>query len=338
MDLLDTIQVGTGRIELLHGDLSALPAEHAVDLLMLSAFPNGYHPTGTSLIGALHRRGLVLRGLANDKEIDLRKNFSCWISKPIREEFRDLNFGRILCFEPLVRGAAPSVVAEVFQALAPFVCGPTSIRSVAMPILAAGDQGNPVSKMLPPLLDAAVHWLAHGLPLKVIKVVIRTGTDAGEARALFDAAKRNSRIVLQEAQKQTAPAFDVFISYARPDVACAESLKEGLAQVGLSAFLDRAELKAGSVWQQEIFDAMEACRATAVLYSPDYLASPVCREEFTIGWTRQRDGEALMFPLLVRETGLPPHMRMLSYVDCRPSDVQLTRAAATTLHDQLRNA
>lgn len=335
MECIDTITLKTGRIELFSGDLSAIPTEHAVDVLVLSAYPNGYNPTSTSLIGALRRRGFSVRRASDDKEIDLRGNYSCWISKPLKSEFNALNFKRMLCFEPAVRGKAPTLVADVFQALSPFVCGPANVRSVAMPVLAAGDQGIPVSVMLPPMLDAAIQWMSHGLPLDTLKIVIKAGKDITEARSLFESAKRRARILVHQAEVNLAPRHDVFISYSRPDQACAESLKAGLENVGLTAFLDKAELQTGVVWQQKIFEAMDICRATAVLYSPDYLASKVCREEFTIGWTRQREGDAILFPLLVRETQLPPHMQILNYIDCRPSDATRVAAAAGALRDRL---
>jgi hypothetical protein len=45
------------RISLYRGDLSPIPSHQAVDLLVVSAFPNNYAPVPDTLIGALHQRG-----------------------------------------------------------------------------------------------------------------------------------------------------------------------------------------------------------------------------------------------------------------------------------------
>jgi hypothetical protein len=61
MRLIDTILIHGKegkRIELHQGDLTELSPDEAVDLLVISAFPNDYTPTNTSLVGALNRKGL----------------------------------------------------------------------------------------------------------------------------------------------------------------------------------------------------------------------------------------------------------------------------------------
>ena len=81
MELLDVIEIGQKKIELLEGDLTEIPEERAVDLLVLSAFPDDYMPTRTSLIGALERKGLSVEALSALKEEDLRDSFACWLTE-----------------------------------------------------------------------------------------------------------------------------------------------------------------------------------------------------------------------------------------------------------------
>lgn len=192
MKTLSSIQVHGAkprRIELLQGDLTELGADEGFDLLVVSAFPDDYLPTRTSLIGALHRKGLSVAALAQDKSVDLRDNFSCWLSKPLSPADPGLRFTRILCFEPSKRGAPPEVVGDIFRALMPILAEAPDINSIALPIVAAGNQGCSVAEMLPPLLDAALGWLEKGLPLDCIKIVTLRDAQAAEAERIFNARK-----------------------------------------------------------------------------------------------------------------------------------------------------
>src|SRR5678816_2764564 len=121
MDLIDSIFVPhsgqTRKVELLVGDLAELPAEHAVDVLVVSAFPDDYTPTYSSLIGALHGVGVSVDALSHQKEFDLRKYSSCWLSRVIDRP--EVQFRRILCFEPLTRGRATEIVGDIFRSIIP---------------------------------------------------------------------------------------------------------------------------------------------------------------------------------------------------------------------------
>jgi hypothetical protein len=126
----------------------------------VSAFPNDYVPTRKSLIGALDRAGISVAQLANDKAEDLRKEYGCWLSRPVDGGH---GFERILVFEPELRGSPPEVVGDIFRCLMPVIEGGTVIESIAMPLVASGDQGWPSSAMFEPLIEAAIRWLELGL-------------------------------------------------------------------------------------------------------------------------------------------------------------------------------
>jgi hypothetical protein len=176
MQLLDYIQVKTSTgfadIELYVGDLSAIPKEHEVDIVVLSAFPDNYAPTPHSLIGSLHNKGLSVEKLALDKEMDLRKTLWCWFSKELNEEQKKIfNFQRILCFEPEKRSSdASTYVADIFRCLNNFVFD-DHVNHVAMPTVAAGNQRASAIKITEAIIEAGIFWLQRGLPLRSIKIV-----------------------------------------------------------------------------------------------------------------------------------------------------------------------
>lgn len=333
MTLLNTIEINCQgqirRLELHKGDLTALAPEDSVDVLILSAFPDDYSPTHTSLIGALWRKGISVFDLAKDKAVDLRTAFSCWLSHPIRAEGPAIQFKRILCFEPQVRGDAPDVVGDIFRALAPFLGGTESVRTAAMPIVAAGDQGYSVATMLPSIMDAAVHWMRIGFPLEVLKVFAYSDSAACEAEELF--ARFKSRYAPSKTSR-SVDEYDVFISYSRPDADAADTIQDCLAQEGLRFFVDTRSLKKGAAWQSQIFNALDSCSRMIAVYSPAYVQSKVCQEEFNIAWARGRKHDlTVIYPIYWLSADLPTYMEMLNYVDCREANREKLPSACTGL-------
>lgn len=344
MEILDSIEVRGGkhkRIELCHGDLTTLEAAEAFDLLIVSAFPDDYIPTPRSLIGALYRKGLSVESLAGDKEIDLRKNYSCWLSREFSPQDPGLRFRRILCFEPLVRGEPPELVGDIFRALTPIVAERPNIRTAAIPVVAAGDQGYPLEEMLGPLLEAAVNWMETGLPLDWIKIVIHSDSQLREALDLFSQVK--SRYQGSAALSRSQPAdYDVFISYSRHNGKECEAFEQELRKCrpDLRIFVDRKNIDVGSAWQIEIFETLDRCRKVVALLSPDYLASKACKEEFNIAWIRSREtDQEILFPLYLFTTqDLPTYMKYRNYFDCREGDYSKITIASEKLLDALNRA
>jgi hypothetical protein len=112
--------------------------------------------------------------------------------------------------------------------------------------------------------------------------------------------------------------FDAFISYAREDGDAAMVIANSLKSARLRVYLDELELDHGTAWQQHIFDALDVTKRVVAVYSPDYVQSKVCQEEFNIAWARGRkNSSAIIFPVYWRSGDLPTYMEMLSYVDCR---------------------
>ena len=326
-------------IELLQGDLTTPDAQHPIDLLVVSAFPDDYLPTPNSLIGALHRKGVSVAQLAGVKALDLRAHFSCWLSQDITSI--GLGFKRLLCFEPLVRGIPPDVVGDIFRALMPILGDHAELRSLAMPVVAAGDASWPLPVMLEPLFDAAIHWMMIGLPLDVVKVVVRAQASADEATLIFEAWRKKSPPVPPLPTVVGAPhKFDVFVSYAHQDADLAAAFSQALAAKSPTTrqFLDRQSIAIGMAWQPAIFESLDHCRKVVALMSPSYLASKVCKEEFNIAWARSRDSEQdILFPVYLYSASLPTYMTYRNYFDCREGRPDRIAQACDTLLQALQS-
>lgn len=195
MQLLSQITIPTGKkdavIQLLIGDLSAIPKEHAVDILVVSAFPNNYIALKGSLFLALQNRGLSVQALAANKQMDLIAHLGCWLSAPLSAEQKNkFNFKKILCFEPQYHSTEPqTIVGNIFRCINTFAFDEDN-DEIAMPVLATGYQKVPIEKMLPPLLENAIFWLQNGLPLKCIKLVLYRQEQADAALPIFEQAKQ----------------------------------------------------------------------------------------------------------------------------------------------------
>lgn len=321
-------------IEICQGDLADIPSEEAVDVLVVSALPNNYHPSRSSLIGALHQKGVSVEYLAKEKAEDLRPNLACWISKPVKKSTPGTQFDRVLCFEPQDKGAPSEVVGDIFQCLISFA-ETQSIRQVAMPLLAGGVQGVSTVDMMIPLFDAATHWLELGLPIERLKIVAYSNRSAAELQGAFGVLKHQ----YEQRQAPALPtyAYDLFVSYCWENKEAVDFLVAELKhqRPKLRIFLDRAELNTGCAWQQKISDALDDCRKVVAVYSPAYLNSKVCREEFNIARFRHRDTNDVLLPIYLETALLPTYMKVIQYIDCRESNLEKLRQASATIVAQL---
>jgi hypothetical protein len=333
MRLLEKCSISSGgrtrELRLYVGDLAAIPQAEAVDLLVLSAFPNDYVPTRTSLIGALARAGISVALLAKHKAVDLRDAFSCWLSEDVSYNAPNAGFKRLLCFEPQHHSMSGEPVRDMFRAIMPFAFddGPP-MQSIAMPILASGDQGLDAAAMMEAQFRAAIYWLEHGMPVDSIKIVVYSDAIAEKLRPRFVAL--TAQAASAPPTDSTPAQYDCFISYSHQDATEADRLVDALRLVrpDLRIFRDRERLSAGVDWQSKLDDGLANCERVIVIYSPAYLKSPNCLEEFNMARIRHRESsQPVLAPIYLRSAILPLYMRTLHYIDCREAD--LSRLTAT---------
>jgi TIR domain len=339
MDLLGTLDVPlqsntdeTRRIELFRGDIAAIPDEHAVDLVVVSAFPDDYMPLHGTVIQALHRVGVSLARLSRDKAEDMRPELPCWLSKPIPDA---PNFSRVLCFEPFSSPrSAPigprAVVGDIFRSLVSAL-DTESPWQVAMPLVATGSQREPVAEVMVALIESAVEWMQRGLPISTLKIIAYQELHAREARGAFVAISH----LLSKHWQPVGSKFthDIFLSYAHADSVDADILLSHLQALrpNIRVFRDTHSLKTGIGWQHEIFSAIDDCRFVVPLLSPSYIASKNCIDEYNVAWLRQKTEAAersVLQPLYLRTANLPTYMKAIQWRDCREAETEKLQHAA----------
>jgi hypothetical protein len=339
MELLDLLSVAHPTehraVAVYQGDLTDLEPEDAVDYVVISALPGDYSPTSGSLIGALFEKGIDVEQLFHAKAVDLRHAFSCWLSAEIAPTEPGIQFRRLLCFEPWSRGSPQETVGDIFRSLAPFLGEHRRGAVVAMPFVATGHLGEPLEEMLPPLVDAAVHWMSVGMPLRWLKIVTPTTAGASRLRRLFGPFK--DRYDSPPPVRRESSGFDAFVSYAHADEMLVRCFVEEcrVRSPRVRFFMDRLVLDPGSAWQQSLFEGIDRCRRVVTFFSPAYLASKVCKEEFNIGLFRARETTAeILFPIYLFNAALPTYMKMIQFVDCREGDRAKLQAASCSFLGQ----
>jgi hypothetical protein len=319
-------------IELYHGNLTDLPYNECVDVLVISAFPNDYTPTPRSLIGSLDKNGISVKALARDKLEDKRASSYCWISRPLEMEIPERRFRQIMCYEPPYAVHPAEAVGNVFRCLASYSTSDTSIATVAMPLLSTGVAAVPIADMIEPLVDAAKHWMKNGLPIKRLMLVEHSETKAYEMKGAFSLLKKWYE--KDASGHDTTTDYDIFISYCQKNSTEADLVHHELLQQKshLKIFMDRMELEPGMAWQQKIFNSLVRCRKIMTLYSPAYLSSNACQEEFNIAQLLHLKKKDVLFPVyLFNADPLPQYMTFWHYMDCREADVMKLKEACEKL-------
>lgn len=199
MSLINLISVPTSTgiksIEIHNSDITQLGFE--VDILVLSAYHNKYFPAENTVIKSLlDNTGISLELLAEKPEIDLRKPLHCWVST----KQTDQAFKRLLCIEGikssiLETGSSTNAISDLFGCISFLNYKNIEISSIALPLLGSGFQKNSVQKVLPELINQAIHSLKINPSLNSIYFVEINSEKATlidqEINDLLDRGKEN---------------------------------------------------------------------------------------------------------------------------------------------------
>jgi hypothetical protein len=207
-----------------------------------------------------------------------------------------------------------------------------------MPLIGAGDQGWPPKEMLETILQAAIGWLKRGLPLKLLKIVVRGHQTALNAANVFNSFKELHGTHVDQSTADEQQSHHVFMSYAREEADMASFVTQKLKnqQRDVNFFLDQANLREGLFWPMQIADALDSAHRVVALYSPNYWSSKNCQMEFLAALARQNDtGDSILFPIYLLEAKIPYMFRNLQYADCRVNDLLKVADACSRLAEHL---
>ncbi|XP_052768889.1 uncharacterized protein LOC128209084 [Mya arenaria] len=329
-------QNGLYRIEMLFGDITKLPREEKVDIIMVSAFPGDYSPMSGTVLGALKKNlGVNLMNLSNEKDLDLRHHFSCWLTRPLINDHPHLPFNKVLCFES--RRTADSVTQQISQMFRVFVpVFNNTEHSVITPLLATGHQGRGKSQVLGAMIESAASWILAGLPLKVLKIVVYGNFDDG-INTMFTALKTRY-LKKNEALKNKIlkKAYDVCLTFNPVDKTFVDAIKEQFQKLkpDVKLYIQSKEFKEGQIWQDEIFSNMVACKKIVTVLTPNFMESSECLDQYNMAMCcNQLFSANVLSPFYVDTIKtLPSYMGLVQWIDCR------IRKEGDTTHDKIREA
>ncbi|XP_071813337.1 uncharacterized protein [Apostichopus japonicus] len=299
-----------------------------------------YTPTSTSLIGALQRNlSLSVRNLARDKEEDLRQLYSCWWSKPLPE---NIPYKKLLCFETKMMSQSPpqEMVGDAFRCLVPVLKNEDG--SVITSLLNTGNQGYGKEVMLKGMVEAAVHWMKAGLPLRMLKIVLFCPRVEGDSRKVADKngykytletfSKLKEKYDMQYMMPKEVPVeYDFYLSYSETDTSIVEAIVEKLKtnKTDVRIFRKQQQLDKDAYWQEDMYEVMMKSSRVITVLSPNYMQSTACIEQYNIALCCNRNAHRDMLApfYVITITNMPTYMGLVQYIDCRSNFAESVNSA-----------
>uniref|UniRef100_A0A1I8IEA3 VLIG-type G domain-containing protein n=1 Tax=Macrostomum lignano TaxID=282301 RepID=A0A1I8IEA3_9PLAT len=322
-------RVQQAEMQLCLGDITKIvPGEEPYDVIMISAFSADYSAVPSTLIGALKRQfNLSVRDLAREKAEDLRKNFNCWISKPLPS---DLPYKRLLCFEQQVvanRERSPEkAVGEIFRAMFTVFADNMSVIS---PLLATGCQRASKSRIMHALVTAWHTWISIGLPMRRYTLVIYTSKLAVESLAEDDRRARprpvpieaDLLVVCSEKDLQFLERTTRSLKANQKSLRCRKVVHSDDSSSSSSG--DEAAEGSKAAAATSAIDArrsdMLGSRLVVCLLSQAFLATRACVEDFNVAMCLAHTRWHPFLPVCLERLASPPtYMSLIQWIDCRP--------------------
>jgi hypothetical protein len=113
--------------------------------------------------------------------------------------------------------------------------------------------------------------------------------------------------------------FDVFLSHNSIDKPWVIQLKDDLTRYGLKVWLDKDEIRPGDLFAEALEDALENCKAIALIISPQAMDSGWVKEEYyrAVSLSKSKQLPLQMIPVILREAEVPGFAKSRNWIDFR---------------------
>lgn len=115
------------------------------------------------------------------------------------------------------------------------------------------------------------------------------------------------------------PQFDVFLSHSSVDKPWVIKLKGDLLRYGVSVWLDKDEIRPGDIVVDVLEQALDNCRAIALIVSPASISSGWVKEEYSraLSIAKTKQPSIPIIPVILQEAKLPGFLKSRNWVDFR---------------------
>ena len=259
-------------IRFLHGDITRTNGNY--DVLVCSAFKNGYASTPGTLIGGLLARGISVTQLSYEREMDLSR-MGAWMSGKIEGPFSRvavvelLEYSKEITQEQIDNANLKAAFSTMRFLLEQAALRGVPVGRIAMPVLGTGRQKIGLNYIAAPLVKQCTLALTSIPEMETIDI---WDLDAEKISALAMYAKE---IVTR------SPSFipKVFISYSRIQTEWAKRLRVFLDGGGVSCWMAPDSVPPGSDYLKEIPVALSNVKVVLLVLSEDAMRSKWVEKE-----------------------------------------------------------
>lgn len=289
-----------------------------LDVMTISAFQRGYHPTKNTLLGALFEHHISVDRLALNPAIDLRELCNVWLSREVLGS--DLPIARIGCIEMMpfsgrytpadLEKSILSSIQAYFLMLDLASCAGIHVRSLGLPVLGGGRQHVSTELISIPVLNECLSFLTRNASVRDIHIITKNQGQAYQfARALdtsYSFAQSSTRTDIALSGRDTAqPAGKLaFISYSSGDKNVADNLCAKLESRGIKAWYAPRDVHSGD-YASSIVNAIDRCTHFVVILSEHSLKSQHVLNEIDLAFQRLGKGVKVC-PLKIDEKEMGP--------------------------------